>query len=96
MTGPTDLTVRVGRAGRRTPLPDRLTDPENPGVERTNMALVMRQLVGPRTAPLLTGWPDERLRRSQWIPAFVRNDDAIPTGANTLDLECNRGSRMAS
>lgn len=53
MTGPTDLTVRVVArdaddlyriAGRILKIP---------GVERTNMALVMRQLVGPRTAPLL-------------------------------------------
>ncbi|WP_280363961.1 Lrp/AsnC family transcriptional regulator [Nocardia wallacei] len=53
MTGPTDLTVRVVArdaddlyriAGRILKIP---------GVERTNMALVMRQLVGPRSAPLL-------------------------------------------
>ncbi|WP_232535279.1 Lrp/AsnC family transcriptional regulator [Nocardia terpenica] len=53
MTGSTDLTVRVVArdaddlyriAGRILKIP---------GVERTNMALVMRQLVGPRTAPLL-------------------------------------------
>ncbi|WP_216901346.1 Lrp/AsnC family transcriptional regulator [Nocardia alni] len=53
MTGLTDLTVRVVArdaddlyrvAGRILKIP---------GVERTNMALVMQQLVGPRTAPLL-------------------------------------------
>lgn len=53
MTGPTDLTVRVVAqdaddlyriAGQILKIP---------GVERTNMALVMRELVGPRTAPLL-------------------------------------------
>ncbi|BEK90862.1 Lrp/AsnC family transcriptional regulator [Nocardia seriolae] len=53
MTGPTDLTVRVVA-----------TDAEDlyrlsgsilkiPGVERTNMGLVMRSLVGPRVTPLL-------------------------------------------
>ncbi|MEV6071746.1 Lrp/AsnC family transcriptional regulator [Nocardia sp. NPDC052001] len=53
MTGATDLTVRVVArdaddlyriAGRILKIP---------GVERTNMALIMRSLVGPRTAPLL-------------------------------------------
>ncbi|MEV0360400.1 Lrp/AsnC family transcriptional regulator [Nocardia sp. NPDC050697] len=53
MTGETDLTVRVVA-----------TDADDlyriagqilkiPGVERTNMALVMRELVGPRSTPLL-------------------------------------------
>ncbi len=53
MTGLTDLSVKVVA-----------TDADDlyrlagqilkiPGVERTNMALVMRELVGPRTAPLL-------------------------------------------
>ncbi len=59
MTGLTDLTVRVVAqdaddlyriAGQILKIP---------GVERTNMALVMRELVGPRTAPLL-----HRLARS--------------------------------
>ncbi|WP_084514199.1 Lrp/AsnC family transcriptional regulator [Nocardia acidivorans] len=53
MTGPTDLTVRVVAqdaddlyriAGHILKIP---------GVERTNMALIMRSLVGPRAAPLL-------------------------------------------
>jgi DNA-binding Lrp family transcriptional regulator len=53
MTGLTDLTVRIVAqdaddlyriAGRILKIP---------GVERTNMALVMRELVGPRTTPLL-------------------------------------------
>ncbi len=53
MTGATDLTVRIVArdaddlyriAGRILKIP---------GVERTNMALVMRELVGPRTGPLL-------------------------------------------
>ncbi|MRH88901.1 AsnC family transcriptional regulator [Nocardia sp. SYP-A9097] len=53
MTGPTDLTVRVVAqdaddlyriAGHILKIP---------GVERTNMALIMRSLVGPRTSPLL-------------------------------------------
>lgn len=53
MTGLTDLTVRVVAqdaddlyriAGQILKIP---------GVERTNMALVMQQFVGPRTAPLL-------------------------------------------
>ncbi|WP_305094560.1 Lrp/AsnC family transcriptional regulator [Prescottella sp. R16] len=53
MTGLTDLSVKIVA-----------TDADDlyrlagqilkiPGVERTNMALVMRELVGPRTAPLL-------------------------------------------
>lgn len=53
MTGPTDLTARVVA-----------TDADDlyriagqilriPGVERTNMALVIRELVGPRVEPLL-------------------------------------------
>lgn len=53
MTGPTDLTARVVAqdaddlyriAGHILKIP---------GVERTNMALIMRSLVGPRTTPLL-------------------------------------------
>lgn len=59
MTGQTDLSVKVVA-----------TDADDlyrlagqilkiPGVERTNMALVMRQLVGPRTAPLLERTADQ-------------------------------------
>ncbi|WP_024802452.1 Lrp/AsnC family transcriptional regulator [Nocardia sp. BMG51109] len=53
MTGPTDLTVRVVArdADDLYRIAGRIL--EIAGVERTNMALVMRQLVGPRTAPLL-------------------------------------------
>jgi len=53
MTGATDLTVRV--AARDAEDLYRVTEQilKISGVERTNMALVMRQLVGPRTAPLL-------------------------------------------
>ncbi len=53
MTGPTDLTVRVVArdADDLYRIAGRIL--EIPGVERTNMALVMRSLVGPRTAPLL-------------------------------------------
>ncbi|UFS95672.1 Lrp/AsnC family transcriptional regulator [Nocardia huaxiensis] len=53
MTGPTDLTVRV--VAQDADDLYRLTGQilKIPGVERTNMALVMRELVGPRTAPLL-------------------------------------------
>ncbi|WP_306360576.1 Lrp/AsnC family transcriptional regulator [Nocardia sp. CC227C] len=53
MTGPTDLTVRV--VARDADDLYRITGQilKIPGVERTNMALVMRELVGPRTTPLL-------------------------------------------
>ncbi|ONM46988.1 Lrp/AsnC family transcriptional regulator [Nocardia donostiensis] len=53
MTGPTDLTVRV--VARDADDLYRITGQilKIPGVQRTNMALVMRELVGPRTAPLL-------------------------------------------
>ncbi|WP_280265847.1 Lrp/AsnC family transcriptional regulator [Nocardia wallacei] len=53
MTGPTDLTVRV--VARDADDLYRIAGQilKIPGVERTNMALVMRQLVGPRTGPLL-------------------------------------------
>ncbi|MGW4368685.1 Lrp/AsnC family transcriptional regulator [Nocardia takedensis] len=53
MTGATDLTVRV--VARDADDLYRITGRilEIPGVERTNMALIMRSLVGPRTAPLL-------------------------------------------
>ncbi|WP_227998760.1 Lrp/AsnC family transcriptional regulator [Nocardia australiensis] len=59
MTGSTDLTVRV--VARDADDLYRIAGQilKIPGVERTNMALVMRQLVGPRTAPLL-----DRLSRS--------------------------------
>ncbi|CAM3065174.1 Lrp/AsnC family transcriptional regulator [Prescottella defluvii] len=60
MTGLTDLSVKVVA-----------TDADDlyrlagqilkiPGVERTNMALVMRELVGPRTAPLLERTAESR------------------------------------
>jgi DNA-binding Lrp family transcriptional regulator len=53
ITGPTDLTVRV--VARDADDLYRITGAilKIPGVERTNMSLVMQQLVGPRTAPLL-------------------------------------------
>lgn len=53
MTGPTDLTVRIVAADAEDLY--RLAGQilKIPGVERTNMALVMRSLVGPRTTPLL-------------------------------------------
>ncbi|WP_194817595.1 Lrp/AsnC family transcriptional regulator [Nocardia sp. XZ_19_385] len=53
MTGLTDLTVRV--VARDADDLYRIAGQilKIPGVERTNMALVMRELVGPRTAPLL-------------------------------------------
>ncbi|WP_188829661.1 Lrp/AsnC family transcriptional regulator [Nocardia camponoti] len=53
MTGPTDLTVRI--VARNADDLYRLAGAilKIPGVERTNMALVMREVVGPRTAPLL-------------------------------------------
>ncbi len=53
LTGQTDLTVRV--VARDADDLYRITGRilKIPGVERTNMALVMRSLVGPRTAPLL-------------------------------------------
>lgn len=53
MTGETDLSVRV--VARDADDLYRLAGLilEIPGVERTNMALVMRELVGPRMAPLL-------------------------------------------
>ncbi|EME66381.1 MULTISPECIES: Lrp/AsnC family transcriptional regulator [Rhodococcus] len=53
MTGQTDLSVKV--VARDADDLYRLAGQilEIPGVERTNMALVMRELVGPRTAPLL-------------------------------------------
>ncbi|WP_227984085.1 Lrp/AsnC family transcriptional regulator [Nocardia spumae] len=52
-TGPIDLTVRV--VARDADDLYRITGAilKIAGVERTNMALVMQQLVGPRTAPLL-------------------------------------------
>ncbi len=52
-TGPSDLTVRV--VARDADDLYRITGAilKIAGVERTNMALVMQQLVGPRTAPLL-------------------------------------------
>ncbi|WP_028479184.1 Lrp/AsnC family transcriptional regulator [Nocardia sp. CNY236] len=53
MTGLTDLTVRV--VARDADDLYRIAGLilEIPGVERTTMALVMRQLVGPRATPLL-------------------------------------------
>ncbi len=53
MTGATDLTVRV--VARDADDLYRITGRilKIPGVERTNMALVMRELVGPRISPLL-------------------------------------------
>ncbi|MTE11791.1 Lrp/AsnC family transcriptional regulator [Nocardia aurantiaca] len=53
MTGPTDLMVRVVAADADGLY--RLTGSilKIQGVERTNMALVMRRLVGPRVTPLL-------------------------------------------
>ncbi|BDT85315.1 Lrp/AsnC family transcriptional regulator [Nocardia cyriacigeorgica] len=53
MTGATDLTVRV--VARNADDLYRITGRilKIPGVERTNMALVMRELVGPRISPLL-------------------------------------------
>ena len=53
MTGATDLTVKV--VARDTDDLYRLAGQilRIPGVERTNMALIMQQLVGPRMAPLL-------------------------------------------
>ncbi len=52
-TGPSDLTVRV--VARDADDLYRITGAilKIAGVQRTNMALVMQQLVGPRTAPLL-------------------------------------------
>lgn len=51
--GPTDLTVRV--VARNAEDLYRITGQilKIPGVVRTNMSLVMQELVGPRTAPLL-------------------------------------------
>ncbi|WP_280232530.1 Lrp/AsnC family transcriptional regulator [Nocardia cyriacigeorgica] len=59
MTGATDLTVRV--VARDADDLYRITGRilKIPGVERTNMALIMRELVGPRLSPLL-----ERIARS--------------------------------
>lgn len=53
MTGETDLSVKV--VARDADDLYRLAGQilKIPGVERTNMALVMRELVGPRMAPLL-------------------------------------------
>lgn len=53
MTGPTDLTARV--VARDADDLYRITGAilKIPGVERTTMSLIMRQLVGPRIAPLL-------------------------------------------
>ncbi|MFF0542790.1 Lrp/AsnC family transcriptional regulator [Nocardia thailandica] len=53
MTGATDLTVRV--VARDADDLYRLAGAvlKIPGVERTTMSLIMRELVGPRTAPLL-------------------------------------------
>lgn len=53
MTGPTDLTVRVVACDADDLY--RITGQilKIPGVQRTNMALIMRELVGPRIAPLL-------------------------------------------
>lgn len=53
LTGATDLTVRV--VARDADDLYRITGQilKIPGVVRTNMALVMQELVGPRTAPLL-------------------------------------------
>jgi DNA-binding Lrp family transcriptional regulator len=53
MTGPTDLTARV--VARDAEDLYRLAGQilRIPGVQRTNMGLVMRELVGPRTEPLL-------------------------------------------
>ncbi|MFI6869935.1 Lrp/AsnC family transcriptional regulator [Nocardia sp. NPDC050406] len=53
MTGPTDLMVRVvaTEAEDLYRITGRIL--KIPGVERTNMALVMQELVGPRIAPLL-------------------------------------------
>lgn len=53
MTGSTDLTVRI--VARDADDLYRIAGQilKIPGVERTNMALVMRELVGPRTGPLL-------------------------------------------
>lgn len=53
MTGPTDLTVRV--VARDADDLYRIAGQilKIPGVERTTMSLVMRELVGPRSTPLL-------------------------------------------
>jgi len=53
MTGRIDLTVRI--VARDAEDLYRLAEEilQIPGVERTDMALVMRELVGPRTSPLL-------------------------------------------
>ena len=58
-TGLSDLSVRV--VGRNADDLYRLAGQilRVPGVERTNMALIMRQLVGPRTTPLLERLADE-------------------------------------
>ena len=62
MTGETDLSVKV--VAKDADDLYRLAGLilEIPGVERTNMALVMRELVGPRLGPLL-----ERLAGGQPI-----------------------------
>ncbi len=69
MTGPTDLTVRV--VAQDADDLYRITGHilKIPGVERTNMALVMRSLVGPRATPLL-----ERLATTNSIPARPTED----------------------
>ncbi|MFD4369653.1 Lrp/AsnC family transcriptional regulator [Rhodococcus sp. NPDC058521] len=68
MTGQTDLSVKV--VARDADDLYRLAGLilEIPGVERTNMALVMRELVGPRLTPLL-----ERLAGS--IPSTASADN---------------------
>lgn len=53
MTGPTDLTVRVVAADAEDLYRVAGSILKIPGVERTNMALVMQSLVGPRITPLL-------------------------------------------
>jgi DNA-binding Lrp family transcriptional regulator len=69
MTGPTDLTVRV--VARDADDLYRITGQilKIPGVVRTNMALVMQESVGPRTAPLL------RRLAGQSRPADGRRSD---------------------
>lgn len=60
MTGPTDLTVKV--VARDADDLYRIAGQilRIPGVERTNMGLVMRELVGPRTTPLLARLAQEQ------------------------------------
>lgn len=73
LTGATDLTVRV--VARDADDLYRLTGRilKIPGVVRTNMALVMQELVGPRTAPLL-----RRLARPDSAPESPEVSTAGP------------------